>query len=189
MTDSADLCDQETMDRLANLMRHGDATHTLAALTEALVVHPHDARIYLLRGSLYASEADVVHARLDLREAALLDPFLEEARFMLGYLEYTEGHLPEAQAVWKPLLGVADNSPIRMLATAMLSLLNGDTTRGRDELESVLALTPSDAIRTFVDGMLGELRLRRTPPDDVATNLPLAPHFLISDYVSNQTKH
>lgn len=188
MTTDISLCDGETMDRLAQMMLRGDAHELGRALQEAMAAYPHDARIYLLRGSLLASKDDFTGARSDLREAILLDPFLEEARFMLGYLEYTNGNVSEARALWKPLLGSAGSSPVSTLGWAIVSILDGNVTEARDALELALTLGPSEAIGSYIRRLLGELGESATifePSSDTS----MAAHFLISDYLSNQTKH
>jgi hypothetical protein len=180
-------CDTQTLDALARSVAGGDAGETLSQLDAVIVRHPYDARLYLLRGSMLASVEAGDRARDDFTRATVLAPGLDEARFMLGQLEYTSGNPLEAYAIWAPFrVTDAGTSAVAHLGAAMLCLIDGDAAASRRHLETALTRSPGDAIRDHVERLLGQLGMETTAPTEPETGMP---HFLLSDYLSGQTRH
>jgi tetratricopeptide (TPR) repeat protein len=173
---------------LARSVAGDDVDQALAQLGAAVARHPYDARLYLLRGSVLASAGAVDLARADFSRAVLLSPALDEARFMLGQLEHAVGHHHEAWAMWSPFRASGpDASATAHLGAAMLWLIEGDDAAGRHHLEIALTRSPSDAVHDHIGRLLARFELNRAAPsgpEDTAM-----PHFLVTDYLSGQTRH
>jgi tetratricopeptide (TPR) repeat protein len=181
-------CDPQTLGALTRAVTSDNVDQALEQLEATIARHPYDARLYLLRGSILASAEAMDLARADFSRSALLSPALDEARFMLGQLEYAAGHPHEAWAIWAPFRASgADASATAHLGAAMLWLMEGDDASSRRHLETALTLSPSDAIRDHIERLLARFELNESVPsgpDD--TTLP---HFLVTDYLSGQTRH
>lgn len=178
-------CDQDTLDTLAVSVTQDPPNRALELLDQALERYPRDARILLLRGSIYASIRDTVPARADFTRAMILSPALEEARLMLGQLEYDEGMVDEARAVWSSFL--SDTNPrtaVTLVGQAMVCLLDGLAEPAENHLRDALLASPSEAIRTYIEQLLGRLDTR-----DAGGAGDGPSHYLLSDYLSSQSRH
>ncbi|MGU7783208.1 hypothetical protein [Burkholderia sp. PU8-34] len=88
----------------------------------ALDAWPADPRLRLLRGATYAGRQDYVHAKADFVAALDLAPDYSVARFMLGFLELTNGEPELALQVWAPLHTLPAGDTLRAFASGLSSL-------------------------------------------------------------------
>lgn len=185
------LCDQTTIDRVARLMQESEP-EALNALAGAMTAHPHDARLLLMRGSIYASQGRSSDAHADLSRAIVLDPSLSTARFLLGYLELVTGKAGDAIAIWQPLVAYSPDTVLGLFAGGMVDLVLGRPadalellTRGLQNETQVTALTP------FILSMIPKIEsmLTENGQTDEANPEVGAGHFLLADYLANRTQH
>jgi tetratricopeptide (TPR) repeat protein len=185
------LCDQTTIDQVARLMQESEP-EALDALADAMANHPHDARLLLMRGSIYASQGRSSEAHTDLSRAIILDPSLSTARFLLGYLELISGKAGDAVAIWQPLAAYSPDTVLGLFAGGMVDLVQGRAesalelfTRGLQGESQATALTP------FIQSMIPKIEsiLAENGQAD-RSNLEVdAGHFLLADYLANRTQH
>lgn len=188
MTQATMLCEQTLLDELADSVAKDDPGQALARLDDAAGHHPQDGRLFLLRGSVFASIDEVDNARRDLSRAMLLAPGLDEARLMLGQLEYTQGQRDEARALWSAFLPARDDpSAASLLGAAMVFIIDGELEQARSRLVAALAALPSDAIRHHVESVLREVESHMQ--ESHADERGGMSHYLLSDYLASQLKH
>lgn len=187
MTDTrTSLCDQHTLDTLANTVMQDPPERAIEALDDTLRLHPRDGRLLLLRGSVFASLKETDKARTDFTRAMILSPSLGEARLMLGQLEYGEGNQDEARAIWAGFVAPdAPHNAVTLIGAAMLGLLDGHVDTATPQLQEALRLTPSDALRQHAEDLLA--RLAGPTSDDNATES--MSHYLLSDSLTSQSRH
>src|SRR5207249_11806575 len=79
--------------------------------------YPADARLHFLRGSVLAGLRRYPEGRRAMRRALDIAPAYALARFQLGFLEFTSGEAALAEETWRPLHALADDIPLRLLAS------------------------------------------------------------------------
>lgn len=123
-------CDEATIERIKTTMRRSDE-EALALLDATMPQHPADARLALLRGSIYAHQGRYAGAFADLSQAIVIAPELHAARFMLGYLELCHKGPVQALAVWEPLTALPEDHPLGDFSRGLTRLLTGDIPQAR----------------------------------------------------------
>lgn len=98
--------DDDLQKALTALQNH-HLNEALDILTAAEREHSSDARIRNFRGIVLVQLGRDVEAEREYREAVRIDPGLEDAHKNLGYLQWTEHHLEDAQAQLKQALELA----------------------------------------------------------------------------------
>lgn len=127
-------CDDDTLDAIKAAMQRSD-DEALALLDAAVSRHPADARLALLRGSVYASQGAYPHAFADLSQAVVMAPELYAARFMLGYLELCHRGAAQAIAVWHPLTQLGEHEALGDFARGLTLLVTGEPEQARAFLQ------------------------------------------------------
>lgn len=125
---------------------NGDPAEGIAQLNSLLSRYPDDARLHFLRGSLLAAAQRYDEAILALARAVSLDPEYVLARFQLGFLQLTCGRADEAQQIWLPLLGLADDNPFRHFAVGMGRLIRDEFAPAIEALETGMALNQTQPV-------------------------------------------
>ncbi|MGH8080811.1 MAG: tetratricopeptide repeat protein, partial [Lysobacter sp.] len=123
-------CDDGTIEAIKAAMLRSD-DEALAMLDQAIGQHPADARLALLRGSVYASQGQYAGAFADLSQAIVMAPELHAARFMLGYLELCHKGAAQAIAVWHPLTQLDDSQALGDFARGLTQLVTGQPEQAR----------------------------------------------------------
>lgn len=127
-------CDDDTLDAIKAAMQRSDE-EALALLDAAVSRHPADARLALLRGSVYASQGAYPQAFADLSQAVVMAPELYAARFMLGYLELCHRGAAQAIAVWHPLTQLGEHEALGDFARGLTLLVTGQPEQARAFLQ------------------------------------------------------
>ncbi|ALN93538.1 tetratricopeptide repeat protein [Lysobacter gummosus] len=127
-------CDDATIEAIKAAMHRSD-DEALAMLDQAIARHPADARLALLRGSVYASLGQYPGAFADLSQAIVMAPDLHAARFMLGYLELCHKGAAQALAVWQPLTQLDESQPLGDFARGLTQLVTGQPEQARAYLQ------------------------------------------------------
>ncbi|SDZ15790.1 hypothetical protein SAMN04487939_1197 [Lysobacter sp. yr284] len=127
-------CDDDTLDAIKAAMQRSD-DEALALLDAAVSRHPADARLALLRGSVYASQGAYPQAFADLSQAVVMAPELYAARFMLGYLELCHRGAAQAIAVWHPLTQLGEHEALGDFARGLTLLVTGEPEQARAFLQ------------------------------------------------------
>ncbi|MGH8038004.1 MAG: hypothetical protein ACRES5_34870 [Pseudomonas sp.] len=183
---SGTYCNDAKMEQIKLAMGRSDA-EPIELISVAMQTFPADARLTLLRGSIYASQGNYGAAHADLTQAIALDPGLHAARFMLGYLELCHTQTIKAAAVWWPLTEVTDNDAMRNFARGMLSLIEDDFVDAARLFEEGLRHEgASPEISSFIQALL--INTRRTMEgsdsgDDITSER--GSHLLLSGYTLN----
>jgi|GEM_PF-589888 len=127
-------CDDDRIDAIKAAMNRSD-DEALALLDAAVAEFPADARLALLRGSVYASLNAYPQAFADLSQAVVMAPELHAARFMLGYLELCHRGAAQAIAVWHPLTRLGENEALGDFARGLTALVTGEPDQARAYLQ------------------------------------------------------
>jgi tetratricopeptide (TPR) repeat protein len=114
-------------------MRSGRDDDALRLLQRAAERDPKDGNPHHLRGAILASQGEPEKAIEAMTQALALDPLLTGARFQLGLLHLTSGHVAEAQSVWQSFDELDERHSFRLFKTGMLHL-------AKDEFEDCIAL-------------------------------------------------
>jgi Flp pilus assembly protein TadD len=180
-------CNDIEMERIKQAMHRSDS-EAIEMLDAAMLIHPADPRLALLRGSIYASQQNYQAAQSDLTQAIVLDPDLHAARFMLGYLELCHAHPAKAAGVWQPLTTLTDNDSMRDFALGMIHLIGDRFAEAARLFEQGLRsdqATPE--IASFIQDLLEKTRqtMAENGDDDDGDNDPSASHLLLKGYTLN----
>lgn len=114
----------------------GDPLGAASAFRRALVIQPQDARSWARLGeALVRSQQGVVGADAEMafRAAIRIDPDQLGARFFLGEAALGRGDVPEAQALWGPLIAALDPADPRRadLEQQLAAASNGEQPSGQ----------------------------------------------------------
>lgn len=122
-------------DRVAELASKAavDAEEGLLAARVMLRAHRTDPRLFFLVGSLLASLQRYDEATREMTEAVRLAPDFHIARFQLGLLRLSSGTPGLAEEVWRPLLDLPTDDPLRLFAEGLQHM-------AKDEFEVALNL-------------------------------------------------
>jgi tetratricopeptide (TPR) repeat protein len=184
------MCDESVIHRITALMQTSDE-EALAALAQALQTWSGDARLYLLRGAIFASQNHPDEARMDLSRAIVLDPELDTARFLLGYLELTAGAPMDAIAVWGPLAATPE-SALGSFAAGMIDLIEDRLSASLAHFNHGLqAPAGSAALMPFIRSIIErtEQALNESAQTSGAQADGAIEHFLLADYLAKPTQH
>jgi tetratricopeptide (TPR) repeat protein len=121
-----------------------DPNAGLVEVERLITLHPLDARLHFLRGSLLAGSGRFADALLPVEEAVTLAPGYAIARYQLGFLQFTSGDTVSAAVTWAPLQSLGLNAPLALFAQGLLLLT-------QDRIE--------EAIGIFEDGIRRNLEL------------------------------
>jgi tetratricopeptide (TPR) repeat protein len=102
-----------------------DAEAALRGLEDLIRLHPEDARLPFMAGSVLAGLERYAEARTAMERAVELAPDFAIARFQLGFLALTSGDPATAGSVWTPLFGLPAEHPLRLFV-AGLSAMTAD---------------------------------------------------------------
>lgn len=180
-------CNDIEMERIKQVMHRSDS-EAIEMIDEAMLVHPADPRLALLRGSIYASQQNYEAAQSDLAQAIVLGPDLHTARFMLGYLELCHANPAKAAGIWQPLTTLTDNDSMRDFALGMINLIGDHFAEAVRLFEQGLQsdqATPE--IVSFIQDLLEKTRqtMVENGDGDDDDNGGTAPHLLLKGYTLN----
>ncbi|WP_322026126.1 hypothetical protein [Burkholderia sp. BCC1977] len=116
-------CPDSAMADVLKAMQEPGAS-SLQALTGTLETWSSDPRLHLLRGATYASQHDYAHAKTDFIAALTLAPDYAVARFMLGFLELTNGEVELALHAWAPLDALPADDTLRIFKSGLVELVH-----------------------------------------------------------------
>lgn len=134
---TAHLCPEAEMANVLQAMR-GPDTDALHVLDQTVQKWPHDPRVRLLRGATYASQQAYAEAKADFVAALDMAPDYAIVRFMLGFLELTNGQIGLALSAWGPLDLLPPDNALRVFKSGLVSLI-------QDQFD--------DALRQLREGM------------------------------------
>lgn len=164
MSTTSPLCNQETLDALVEALRDGGGVGDIDALLE---VHPKDARLHFLRGSVLAGERRYEDGMAAIGQALALEPGYDIARFQLGFLQFTSGDPTSASRTWEPFMQADDGDPLRLFSEGLMALTTDDVSTALDKLDrGVRNNTENAALNRDMSLLVAELRRQRG--DDAA---------------------
>ena len=127
-------------------------------ITSAIAIHPEDARLHFLKGSLLIERGQHIEAHTSLKNAVVLDPNLHIARFQLGFFQLTSGESDAARETWQPL---GDQLPedhyMRSFLRGLLALIVDDFRTTITELQTGIAQnTENDPLNNDMSLIISE---------------------------------
>ncbi|RZF29071.1 hypothetical protein EVC45_14770 [Paraburkholderia sp. UYCP14C] len=160
-------------------------------LNETLAGWPLDARLWFLRGSVYASQSRHGEARTDFVQAVTLAPDLHIASFMLGLLELLNGLVAQASRSWLPLDRLAEDDALRVLKDGLLSLADDRFDDALDKLNRGMQLNQQHPlVNAYVRAVIEKLTTEAERADHTEdSSTAQHDHLLLSGYQNNQTRH
>lgn len=174
----------------------------LARLAELLDEYPDDPRLYFLKGSLLAGQAQYDEGRVAMRRAVELAPAYDIARFQLGLLELSSGDAEAADAILQPLADTPGENPLSLFALGLRHLARDNF----DQAETLLKqgidanvehpLVSRDMellLAGIADARAANAALTHRPDEGEAegeaTEDVSAAHLLLQRYADKSTKH
>ncbi|WP_172200493.1 hypothetical protein [Niveibacterium sp. COAC-50] len=149
-----------------------DSAGAINLLKLAVERDPQHARAAWLLGAEYAQIGLTERALAALTRAVETDSSLVGARFQLGLLHLTSGHVEQASAAWAPLDDLADNDPHRLFKTGMLDMVADRFDAALTTLRRCAALTGIDAaLKRDVEMVIEQIETRAKVPTH-ATSVP-----------------
>lgn len=184
------LCDGLTLESITQAVAHDEAS-ALRQIDAALAQYPGDARLWLLRGSIHATQGNHVFARVDFEQALRHDAGLHIARFMLGMLELFQARPSEAAMIWEPLDQLPPVDPLRLFKQGLVLLSQDQFDLALDELNQGLSLnTQYPHINTYVSAVVGQIHTLKSAGGTAHQEVGRADsHLLLSDYLGSNTRH
>jgi len=147
--------------------RHDEAISLLKRMAAAF---PGNANAHYLLGAEHAQIGLYDRAFEELTEALRLQPQLEAARFQLGLLHLTSGHLSEAETVWSPLDQLAVDDPLRVFKSALVHLIHDELQQCARELRAGIGLDGGSlALKNDMERLLADVE-RRFAGDSVESS-------------------
>lgn len=188
--DSPTHCNDGVMSSVLSAMQ-GTDEHALDVLNETLAGWPLDARLWFLRGSVYANQGRHGEARTDFVQALTLVPDLHVARFMLGLLELQNGLVAQASRTWLPLDRLAEYDALRVLKDGLLRFADDQFDDALDKLNRGMELNRQyPLINAYVGALIATLTAEAEPADQAKEGSAAQhDHLLLSGYQNNQTRH
>lgn len=123
---ATDLDEAEFLHLALHAMQAGQHDESISLLRRMVTAFPANANAHYLLGAEHAQIGLYDRAFKDFGQALHLQPQLAAARFQLGLLHLTCGHLAEAEAVWSPLDQLAADDPLRMFKSALVHLAHDE---------------------------------------------------------------
>jgi len=118
-----EICGAPELDALIETIRIGRGD-PLAETDRLIAIHPRDARLHFLRGSLLASAARPIEAHAALAQAVSLAPDFALARFQLGFFELTSGEAARARETWRPLAALPADHYLALFVAGLDHLID-----------------------------------------------------------------
>lgn len=112
---------------------------TLERVDELIEEFPEDARLYFLRGSLLASDGQLIEAYQSLTRSVELNPDFAIARFQLGFFQLTSGEASAALDTWGRLDGLEDGHYLRQFVDGLRCLIRDDFAGAIENLQAGIA--------------------------------------------------
>lgn len=122
MNDSEVLDAEELMQLALDATERSQTGPAIEYLKRLLALEPDKAEAHYLLGAQQAQVGMPDRAILSMERALALRPELDAARFQLGMLLLTNGRVPEADFVWKPLEALGDAHPFVLFKSGLLHL-------------------------------------------------------------------
>lgn len=120
-----DYCDDETLNRLAQMMASADSSAS-NMIDTLLGRYPNDPRLGFLHASLLVSSGQLVAAHAAFARTLQLAPDFALARYQYGFFLLTSGEVDRALEVWGPLDQLPDGNYLRHALEGMRSLVRDD---------------------------------------------------------------
>lgn len=138
-----------------------DGDSGLARIENLLGAYPGDPRLHFLRGSILAGLKRYEAAMAAIASAVEIAPSFAVARFQLGLLHFTSGDAQSADQIWRPLLDLAEDEPLRLFARGLLALAQDDWRQTIALLERGIELNTANApMNTDMKLVVEELRAK-----------------------------
>jgi tetratricopeptide (TPR) repeat protein len=205
------LSQRELMALVSEAMGRGDSGHAMAYLKAAVAREDRTPEALFILGSEYAQLKLMDEAEDCMSRAVAQAPVFWVARFQLGLLHLTSGRPAQAQAVWAPLAGLADDDAkvyLKRFHQGLLHLIADEFAAAMQMLHAGIALNPENEplnvdMRRIIDAVAHLPGNTSAPPADPAreTSAPgaAAPaaaetdvepsHLFISAYATRGKPH
>lgn len=131
----SDICPEDRMQILVRAMERGERD-ALERVDELIEEFADDARLHFLRGSLMASDGQLIEAYQSLARSVELEPEFAIARFQLGFFQLTSGEAAAALDTWGRLDGLHDGHYLRHFVDGLRGLIRDDFAGAIEHLEA-----------------------------------------------------
>ena len=166
-----------------------DQEGAVVRLNELGAVYDTDPRLPFLCGSVLAGLGRYAEARVKMRQAIVVSPDYDLARFQLGFLELTSGDAEMAQATWLPLLNLPTENPLRLFVEGLKKML-------ADSFEEAIALLTEGisrnqllpAMNSDMGLLIDEMTQKLNVPSDTI-EIDSDANFLLKQFSFKNTKH
>lgn len=157
----------------------------LASLEKLIVEYPEDARLYFLRGSIWAGQGLIDKARDSMAQALEISPGYDIARFQLGFLELTSADPVAAQRTWAQLRAYPTDHFLRLFVEGLVCLIDDDFVQTAALLRQGMAM--NDAIPQMNADMQLIIDQIGQPGDTLQVTSET--HLLLQRYNIGETRH
>jgi tetratricopeptide (TPR) repeat protein len=183
-----DICSEEELLAATALLKEDEGNGRIQ-IERLIDVHPDDARLYFLRGSLHAADRNYELAISELARALNLAPDYGIARFQLGLLHLTSGEPGPAELVWQPLLSLDPGDPLRSFAEGLYALIRDQFENAIQLLEQGIALNQDNPplnhdMKLMIDEIRG--RMAGSADEEEASSVT---HLLLQQATIRPTRH
>jgi tetratricopeptide (TPR) repeat protein len=110
--------------RAAQAAQAGEDDRACELLRQAIEADPQDARPHVALAGILAAREQMDEAIAAMKHAVELEPTFDAARFQLGMMQFTCGHVADAQRTWALLDQLEVTHPLRLFKEGMRHLAN-----------------------------------------------------------------
>ncbi|MES1158300.1 MAG: hypothetical protein ABUL42_00240 [Terricaulis silvestris] len=123
---SMTLCPDNEMQALTQAMQKEQGEPLFQRIDGLLARYPDDARLYFVRGSVFAGAGRLIEAYRAFARAVEIAPDFTLARFQLGFFQLTSGEPENALDTWGRLDLLPDGHYLRGFVTGLRCLIRDD---------------------------------------------------------------
>lgn len=186
------LCPEEDLEQLMGAMR-SDEGNELQCADQLVALHPDDARLHFLRGSILAGIGRSIEALPALRQAVELAPDFHIARFQLGFFQLTSGEAASALGTWGPLALLPSDHYLRCFVAGLTHLIRDEFEHAGVQLRAGITANeenpPLNRDMQLILNQLEALVAGSAPADSEPEHSASAASMLLGQFTAQGGKH